>query len=116
MLLDAQGDDTYRYIPYAKPVVDPAKKDEKPPPPPRPGTAVFDARFLDRTGKTPLYWTEPRSMGLLLDGGGKDVYPAGCADGDRVTDEKGSDNERARNRGVRFDGDGAIDLDRPQRR
>ena len=41
-----------------------------------PGTAVFDARLLDRAGPS-RYWTESVSVGLFLDAGGKDAYPHG---------------------------------------
>jgi hypothetical protein len=79
----------------------------------RPGLANFDARFLDRTGPS-VYWTEPTSVGLFLDAGGKDIYPEGMADGMTRTDDPGSDNERARNRGIFVDRtSGAIDLERP---
>ncbi|MFB3907682.1 MAG: hypothetical protein ACE15D_04685 [Candidatus Eisenbacteria bacterium] len=87
----------------------------------RPGLATFDPRFLDRD--TPSnYWTEPISIGLFLDCSGRDTYPPGtdAADGARLTDAPGSDNERARNRGIFVDVDQAsqpgagIDLDRPQ--
>src|SRR5207244_3007898 len=67
----------------------------------KPGTAVFDPRLLDRSGATPLYWTESRSIGLFVDGGGRDRYPAGASDGDAWTDARESDNARARNVGVR---------------
>lgn len=83
---------------------------------PRPGTARFDARFLDRTTPT-VYWTEPTSVGLFLDVGGKDTYPAARADEQAATDEPGSDNVRARNRGIFVDrAAGTIDLDRPHGR
>jgi hypothetical protein len=53
-------------------------------------------------------------VGLFLDLGGADAYPAGANDGAVLTDEPASDNARARNRGVFVDRDsGAIDLDRP---
>ena len=79
----------------------------------RPGLARFDRRFLDRTDTT-VYWTEPTSIGLYLDLGGQDSYPPGVGDGETVTDEPGSDNERARNRGVFVDREGGtVDLGRP---
>lgn len=87
ILVDAAGDDRYAFAKQGL----------------LPGTAVFDARFLDRSGATPLYWTESRSIGLFVDGGGTDVYPAGAADGDASTDAPASDNLRAHNRGVRLD-------------
>ena len=81
---------------------------------PRPGTARFDPRFLDRDTATTVYWREATSVGLFLDVGGKDTYPAGRQDGQAATDEPGSDNARARNRSIFVDrADGTIDLDRP---
>lgn len=81
-----------------------------------PGSAVFDARMLDRGGPS-RYWTEPTSVGLLVDAGGRDAYPAGSADGQARSDEPGSDNERARNRGVFLDREGGrIDWERVQPR
>ena len=66
MLIDVGGADRYAFTcPIAAP-----------------GTAVFDARFLDRQGP-PRYWTEPISVGLFLDVGGEDDYPAGFGDGRR---------------------------------
>jgi hypothetical protein len=59
--------------------------------------------LLDRSGASALYWTESRSVGLFVDGGGADVYPSGAADGDAVTDAPSSDNARAHNRGLRLD-------------
>ena len=79
----------------------------------RPGLARFDPRFLDR-GDTTIYWTEPTSVGLFLDLGGSDVYPGALLDGAVITDEPGSDNERARNRGIFVDRpSGRLDLHRP---
>lgn len=79
----------------------------------RPGLARFDRRFLDRDDTT-LYWTEPTSVGLFLDLGGKDSYPEGVSDGTVLTDGADSDNARARNRGIFVDRpSGALDLDRP---
>jgi hypothetical protein len=100
LLLEAGGDDRYEFT-----------KPER-----QPGTAVFDARFLDRAGST-RYWTEPVSVGLLVDAGGKDRYPSGFADGRRRTDDPSSDNARARNRGIALDLDGtALELERPHPR
>ena len=79
----------------------------------RPGLATFDPRFLDRTGPS-VYWTESSSVGLFLDTGGVDEYPAGVANDTVLTDEAGSANVRARNRGIFVDrASGVIDLDRP---
>jgi hypothetical protein len=79
----------------------------------RPGFARFDARFLDRDDTT-VYWTEPTSVGLFLDLGGDDSYPEGLADGTVLTDDRGSENARSRNRGIFVDrATGRIDLDRP---
>ncbi len=81
-----------------------------------PGLATFDPRFLARNGPS-IYWTESTSVGLFLDAGGHDEYPAGLSDDTTRTDEPGSDNARARNRGVFVDrAEGLIDLDRPQGR
>ncbi len=74
-----------------------------------PGTAVFDARFLDRSGVSALYWTESRSVGLFVDGAGTDVYPSGASDGDALTDAPTSDNARAHNLGIRLDVRGATE-------
>ncbi|MBP6875414.1 MAG: hypothetical protein KBD56_05035 [Candidatus Eisenbacteria bacterium] len=79
----------------------------------RPGLAAFDARFLDRTGPS-VYWTESSSVGLFLDAGGSDQYPAGLANDSEITDDPAGDNARARNRGIFVDrATGRIDLDRP---
>lgn len=80
-----------------------------------PGTAVFDARLLDRTGPT-RYWTESVSVGLFLDTGGTDNYPPRFHDGGRRTDPPESDNARARNRGIAWDDFATLDLERPQPR
>jgi hypothetical protein len=88
VLYDGGGDDTYSYT----------GKDLAP------GTAVFDARFLDREGKTSLYWTESTSVGLFVDaGGGHDTYPAGRANSSHVTDPASSPNARARNLSIFLD-------------
>lgn len=87
LLVDVAGDDRYA---FAKAGL-------------VPGTAVFDARFLDRSGVSALYWTESRSAGLFVDGAGTDVYPTGAADGDALTDAPTSDNARAHNLGIRLD-------------
>ncbi len=97
ILVDGGGDDVYR---YAKPAL-------------IPGTAVFDARFLDRSGAS-LYWTESTSVGLFVDVGGKDAYPAGRTNDSAWTDAVGSDNRRARNHGIFVDrASGTVDFDRP---
>jgi hypothetical protein len=91
------GDDTYVFSTEGK----------------RPGLANFDPRFLDRTGSS-VYWTESTSLGLFLDVGGTDEYPAGLSDELVKTDEIESDNARSRNLGIFVDrSSGAIDLDRP---
>ena len=77
------------------------------------GCATYDPRFLDRTGPS-IYWTESTSVGLFLDAGGEDIYPEGTANDYHKTDDPGSDNDRARNRGIFVDRpDGSIDLERP---
>ena len=97
LCLEGGGDDRYTFGTEGK----------------RPGLTTFDARFLDRTGPS-VYWTEPVSVGLFLDISGDDLYPSGLANGMARTDEPGSENERARNRGIFVDCDaGSIDLDRP---
>jgi hypothetical protein len=79
----------------------------------RPGLANFDPRLISRSGPS-VYWTESTSVGLFLDTGGKDSYPEGFSDGRTRTDDPGSDNERARNRGIFVDREGGtIDLERP---
>lgn len=100
LCLEGGGDDGYAFKTAGK----------------HPGLANFDPRFLDRS-VTSVYWTEPISVGLFLDTGGTDTYPAGVHDDLVLTDEPGSDNVRARNRGIFVDrAAGAIDLDRPQGR
>jgi hypothetical protein len=100
LLLDAGGNDSYTF-----------KKADL-----LPGTAVYDAKMLDRSGAS-RYWTESISVGLLLDVGGTDVYPKGFADGGTRLDAAGSDNVKARNLGVAFDRPGgSFDLERPQPR
>lgn len=100
LLLDAGGDDTYAFAKAGLQV----------------GTAVFDARLLDRSGPS-RYWTESSSLGLLVDAGGRDTYPEGFADGGTRSDAPGSDNVRARNRGVALDrASGTLDVERPQPR
>jgi hypothetical protein len=97
LCLEGGGDDRYEFRTEGK----------------HPGLTTFDPRFLDRTG-TSVYWTEPTSVGLFLDTGGVDQYPAGFGDGIAKTDEPSSDNARARNLGIFVDrAGGAIDLDRP---
>jgi hypothetical protein len=105
LLVDAAGDDRYAFLPSdAKPGGAPEK---------RPGTAVFDARFLDRSGATALYWSEATSVGLFLDVGGTDVYPPGASDDAAVVDPPGGDARRARNLGIFVDrASGAVDFDR----
>ncbi len=100
LCLEGGGDDVYRFAAEGS----------------HPGRAIFDPRFLDRGGSS-IYWTESISVGLFLDVGGYDSYPAGFANGTARTDEPGSENARARNRGIFVDREeGAIDLDRPQAR
>jgi hypothetical protein len=98
MLLDVAGDDVYR------------SGDKG-----RPGATTFDAKMLDRRGAG-LYWSESTSVGLFVDGGGKDDYgPAdGTGDGRSWADPPGSDNARARNFGIGLDTTAPLDLDRPQ--
>jgi hypothetical protein len=97
LLLDGGGDDRYELATPQKQV----------------GTAVFDARFLDRAGPS-RYWTETVSVGVLVDADGDDAYPAGFDDGQARTDAPGSENVRARNRGIAFDrAGGRIDFERP---
>jgi hypothetical protein len=97
LCLDGAGNDRYEFKTEGK----------------HPGSATYDPRFLDRTGPS-IYWTESTSVGLFLDTGGEDIYPAGTTSGSYKTDDPGSDNDRARNRGIFVDRpDGSIDLDRP---
>jgi len=98
LCLDGAGDDRYVFKTEGK----------------RPGLATFDARFLDRSAPS-VYWTESTSVGLFLDCGGADRYPGDVTNDITRTDAPGSDNERARNRGIFVDrAAGTIDLDRPQ--
>jgi hypothetical protein len=98
LCLEAGGDDSYVFQTEGK----------------RPGLTTFHERFLDRTG-TSVYWTEPTSVGLFLDVGGEDEYPAGVANDVTKVDEPGSNNERSRNQGIFVDrSSGVIDLDRRQ--
>ena len=95
LLLDGGGDDVYSF----------STKDL------RPGTAVFDARFLDRSGATALYWTESTSVGLFLDLGGHDTYPSGFSDGASASDPPDSPNRRSRNFGIAVDApSGSLDF------
>lgn len=97
MLLDASGDDVYR-------------SGEKG----RPGAATFDVKLAERRA-TSVYWTEPTSIGLFVDGGGKDDYGGGDAkDGASWIDAPGSDDARVRNFGIGSDTAAPMDLDRPQ--
>ncbi len=97
LCLEAGGDDRYVFKTEGK----------------RPGLATFDPRFLDRSGPS-VYWTESTSIGLFLDVGGQDEYPAGCANDAVQTDDLGSENARARNWGIFVDrASGEIDLERP---
>jgi len=103
LCLEGGGDDRYVFATDGK----------------RPGLANFDPRFLDRTGPS-VYWTESSSVGLFLDVGGNDSYAGRFAEGARpendaaLTDSLGSDNVRARNRGIFVDrSSGVLDLDRP---
>lgn len=97
LCFDAGGDDAYRFKTEGR----------------HPGTAIFDTRFLDRSGPS-IYWTESTSIGLFIDAGGDDQYPVGFDDGMTKTDEPESDNVRASNRGIFVDRvGGAIDLNRP---
>ena len=102
ILLDGGGDDVYEF----------AKASQ------RPGLAPFDPRLLDRSGKTALYWTESTSVGLFVDAGGRDAYPAAFSDGGTLLDAPGSDNVRARHFGIAVDRpSGRLDVNRiPPRR
>ncbi len=97
LCLDGSGDDHYAFLTGGR----------------RPGLTNFDARFLDRKA-TSVYWTESTSVGLFLDAGGVDEYPAGLEDGVTRVDDAESDNARARNFGIFMDrAGGVINLDRP---
>lgn len=103
MLLDAAGDDVYRSGATG-----------------RPGAATFDAKMLDRRA-TSVYWTEPTSIGLFVDAGGKDDYGAAASDAASPardsaswTDAPGSDNTKARNFGIGLDTETPLDADRVQ--
>jgi hypothetical protein len=103
LFLDHGGDDRYAFV---------GKEPEKR----RPGTAVFDKRFLDRTGHS-RYWTEATSVGLFLDLDGKDEHSGVERNGTSWTDPPESDNARARNLGIGLDLEGGVlDLERPHRR
>jgi len=97
ILLDGGGDDVYAF----------SKADQ------RPGMAPFDARILDRSGKTALYWTESTSVGLFVDAAGHDTYPAAFSDGGTLLDAPDGDNVRARHFGIALDRpSGHIDITR----
>ncbi|MCG3133919.1 MAG: hypothetical protein HMLKMBBP_01186 [Planctomycetes bacterium] len=96
LLLDVSGDDAYR-------------SGEKG----RPGSATFDAKMLDRRAAS-VYWTEPTSVGLFVDGGGTDDYGPAGGDGTSWGDPVGSENVRARNFGIGLDTGLRIDVDRVQ--
>ncbi len=108
LCLDGAGDDGYAFKTPDKTGDKAAAK--------APGTATFDARFLDRSGAS-VYWTESTSVGLFLDAGGVDAYPEGTTNDFSRTDGADSDNVRARNHGIFVDRpSGVIDPDRPQGR
>jgi len=95
LLLDGAGDDVYALFTPGQ----------------RPGMAPIDPRILDRSGKTPLYWTESTSLGLFVDAGGRDTYPEGFADGGTRFDAPGSDAVRAHHLGIAIDrADGRLDV------
>ena len=91
MLLDGGGQDVYES--GAKGV---------------PGAATFDAKMLDRRAPS-LYWTEPTSIGLLLDAGN-----AGQRDTMNLVEGEDTPNFRARNFGLQVFTATPLDLDRPQ--
>ena len=70
----------------------------------RPGMAVFDEKFRDRSGLT-TYFADATSLGLFLDVGGKDVYK--CAADAKINtnwfDPPDSDNAQVRNFSVGVD-------------
>ncbi len=95
MLLDGGGSDTYR-------------SGEKG----RPGSAVFDAKMLERRA-TSVYWTEPTSVGLFVDSGGDEGLASTAGDLTRWRDSDDSDNVKARNFGIGLYTGTPLDVDRP---
>ena len=99
MLIDVGGDDVYR-----------TQEGN------RPGMAIFDERFRDRSGGS-TYFADASSLGLFLDVGGTDSYtPARSNDGAWL-DEPESPNPSVRNWSIGVDcADGEVKLDaRPER-
>lgn len=97
LCLEGGGDDLYTFTTAEK----------------HPGKITYDPRFLTRGG-TSVYWTETTSLGLFVDVGGHDSYPAGFHDDFTRTEDPASDTARARNFGIFVDrAAGHIDLDRP---
>jgi len=78
----------------------------------RPGTAVFDAKMLDRRAAS-LYWTESTSIALFVDASG--TSGLATKDGDLTThrDSDDSDNVKARNFGIGLYTGLPLDVDRP---
>lgn len=94
MLVDLGGDDTYRTAASN-----------------RPGMAIFDERFRDRTGGS-TYFADASSLGFFLDVGGKDVYVPERANDAAWLDEPGSPNPSVRNWSIGVDGpEGTVNLD-----
>lgn len=67
-----------------------------------PGFARWDARFADPAQRLTC-WHDASSLGLFLDLGGTDRYWTGAEDGASWGDAPGSDNWKARNRGLGLD-------------
>ncbi len=99
MLIDIGGNDVYR------------TRDGN-----RPGMAIFDERFRDRTGGS-TYFADASSLGLFLDVGGTDTYAPERANDSSWLDEDGSANPPVRNWSVGVDrAEGTVNLDpRPER-
>lgn len=77
----------------------------------RPGTAVFDERFRDRSGGA-TYFADASSLGLFLDAGGRDTYVPELANDSSWLDDPGSPNPSVRNWSVGVDrADGTVNLD-----
>ncbi|MEK7465859.1 MAG: hypothetical protein AAB074_00470 [Planctomycetota bacterium] len=94
MLLDLAGDDTYVMAAGN-----------------RPGTAVFDEKFRDRSGGA-TYFADASSIGLFLDVGGSDKYNSREESNFSWLDPPDSPNPSVRNWSVGVDrADGTVSLD-----
>lgn len=94
ILLDLGGDDSYTMAPTN-----------------RPGMAVFDEKFRDRSGGA-TYFADATSLGLFLDVGGTDRYSPERANNADWLDDPGSPNPSVRNWSIGVDREtGTVNLD-----